>query len=368
MSSDAAATHVGLLTVLNSYAGMAGNDSVGQQWASSYDQAVGSAIATSAKLATACGQTHDLLVIGAYNHEVAETVANHRNLPLPNPPVLVPDPCLNEEVHSAAGDGLPEPFGWSLIKDAVEFAWPDGDQDKLNAAAGAWHTASSDFRTIAGNESSAVDLLNNQRSSEIEVSVQTCNDRQGDLNALADACQTLGDACNAYAGYLGDAHTKILAELRELVIETAAWEAGAALLLPFTGSLSEWIGNSAAGGRMLIRVRRIAAIITDLAAKVAEIVTKTVGPLVARLKPLVERVRVWVEAARTKYLGADGAGLFSRGGALSNQQVLDQGAGLPRTMETVQYYAHLAGVDFHGGNIDILTTAKDSDTIRYLEI
>ncbi|WP_245714188.1 WXG100-like domain-containing protein [Nocardia vaccinii] len=368
MSTDTTTTHGGLLTVLNTYAGMAGDDSVGQQWASSYDQAARTAIAASSNLTTACGQTRNLLVIGAYNHEVAETVANHRNVPLPQPPPLVQDPCLAEIVSSAAGDGIPEPFGWSILKDAVGFAWPNGNQDQLNAAADAWHTASSDYRTIAGNASSAVSLLNNQQSPEIDISVQTCTDRQTDLNALADACQTLGDACSAYAGYLDDAHQKILAEVREMVIEAAAWEAGAAILLPFTGSLSEWVGNSALAGRVVMKARRIATIISGLAAKVAEIVTKTVTPLLTRLEPLLEKVRVWVAAARTKYLGATGRELFSRGGALTNREVLEQGVGLPQNMETVEYYARLAGVDFHGGNVDILTAAKDGDTIRYLDM
>jgi hypothetical protein len=368
MSTDVTTTHGGLLSVLNAMAGMAGDDSVGQQWASSYDQAARAAIAMSSKLATACGQTRDLLVVGAYNHQVAETVADHRNAPLPPPPVLTPDPCLAETISSAAGNGIPEPFGWSIIKDAVGFAWPDGDQDQLNAAGAAWHTASSDFRTIAGNAPSAVGLLKNQQSPEIDISVQTCTDRQNDLNSLADTCQTIGDACAAYAGYLDDAHQKILSELRELVIETAAWEAGAAILLPFTGTISEWVGNSAVGGRILMKARRIATIISGLTAKVAEIVTKTIAPLVGRITPLLEKVRVWVQAARTKYLGGTGTELFSRGGALTNQQVLEQGVGLPQTKETVEYYARLAGVDFHGGDVAILTTAKDGDTIRYLDM
>jgi hypothetical protein len=207
---------------------------------------------------------------------------------------------LPENAPSAAGDGIPAPFGWSIIKDAVGWAWPDGHQDQLNATATAWHTASSDFRTIAGSVQNAVDLLNNQQSPEIEVSVQTCNDRKTDLNALADACQTLGDACGDYAHHLDEAHHKILDELKEFALETAAWEAGAAILIPLTGSLSEWIGNSALAGRVAIRARRIATIIADLAAAAAKIITDAIAPLIERLKPLLERIRKWVEAAKIK--------------------------------------------------------------------
>ncbi|MBO0880216.1 MAG: hypothetical protein J2P17_07640 [Mycobacterium sp.] len=53
MHTDIASTHGGLLGVGASNAGMAGDDSVGAQWARSYDQAAQLAVSTSAKLATA---------------------------------------------------------------------------------------------------------------------------------------------------------------------------------------------------------------------------------------------------------------------------------------------------------------------------
>ncbi|MCC3314773.1 hypothetical protein [Nocardia africana] len=300
MANDTQTTHGGLMTVLSTYAGMAGDDSVGGQWAASYDQAAQLAVSTSSKLATACGQTRDLIAIGAYNHEVAEVTADHRDLPPPTQPQLFPDPCLAETVPSAAGGGIPEPFGWSFIKDLVGWTWPNGHQDQLNSAQTAWHTAAADFRTIAGEEQQAVDLLNNQQSPEIEISVQTCSDRKDDFNALADACQTIGDACGNYAHYLDEAHHKILDELKEFAIETAAWEVGFAILAPITGSLSEWVGNSALAGRVAMKARRVATIIADLAGKVAKIVTDAVAPLIERMKPLLERIRKWVESAKAK--------------------------------------------------------------------
>lgn len=59
--------------------------------------------------------------------------------------------------------------------------------------------------------------------------------------------------------------------------------------------------------------------------------------------------------------------LFSRPAALSNREVLEKDAGLPRTMETVDRYAELAGVDFHGAKVDILDPERDADTIAYLD-
>ncbi len=305
MATDTLTTHSALVTVLTNHAGMAGDDSVGQQWANSYDEAAQLAISTSSKLTTSCGQVRDLIVLSAYNHQVAETTANLKNTPPPPAPQLSPDPCPPETTPSAAGSGIPEPFGWSIIKDAVGMAWPDGHQDQLNAAAAAWHTAASDYRTVAAQTPQAVDLLRNQQSPEIDIAAQTCTDRQTDLTALADACQTLGDACGNYAHHLDEAHSQILHELRELTLETAAGEAAFALLIPFTGSLSEWIGNSALAARIATKARRIATIITELATKAAKIVTDAIKPLTGRLKPLLERVRKWVAEAKTKISRAD---------------------------------------------------------------
>ncbi|MBO0880215.1 MAG: hypothetical protein J2P17_07635 [Mycobacterium sp.] len=141
--------------------------------------------------------------------------------------------------------------------------------------------------------------MNNQQSPEIGITVQTCDARRDDLNSLADACQTLGDACGNYAHYLDEAHHKILDELEEFAVETAAWEVGFAVLIPLTGSMSEWLGNTAIGGRVAMKARRVATIISELAGRVTKIVTEAIAPLLGRLKPLLERIRGWVDQAKT---------------------------------------------------------------------
>lgn len=71
-------------------------------------------------------------------------------------------------------------------------------------------------------------------------------------------------------------------------------------------------------------------------------------------------------AAAASRLGraADAADLFSRGGKLSNLEVLERGVGLNRTMDTVHEYSRLAEVDFQGATVEILT---ELDDIRYLD-
>jgi hypothetical protein len=372
MSTDTTTTHGGLLAVLSANAGMAGDDSVGQQWAASYTPVAQAAISTAAKLATACGKTRDLIVIGAYNHQVAETTADHRNLALPPKPQLIPDPCLAEFTPSAAGNGIPAPFGWSILKDLVGAAWPDGHQDQLDAARDAWHTAASDYRTIALTAPDAIGLLNNQQSPEIPITVQTCTDRQNNFNTLADACQSLGDACGEYATHLDDAHHKILDELKEFALETAAWESGAAILAPFTGTVSEWVGNSALAARAAVKARRISTIITELAGRVAKIVADTLKPLTERITPLVDKVGDWITAAkisltsvvRREGVQADGR-LFSRMGPRTSREVLESGNHLPMNQATIEEYARRAGVDLAGVRVDV---ADSADDIRYYDM
>lgn len=59
-----------------------------------------------------------------------------------------------------------------------------------------------------------------------------------------------------------------------------------------------------------------------------------------------------------------GVVLYSRSGALSNREVLEQGIGLPRTGETVQHYADAAGVDFRGAPVEIV---QSPDDVAYLD-
>ncbi|MFC7532247.1 WXG100 family type VII secretion target [Actinoplanes sp. GCM10030250] len=59
-----------------------------------------------------------------------------------------------------------------------------------------------------------------------------------------------------------------------------------------------------------------------------------------------------------------GDGLYSRSGAMTNREVLDQDVGLPRTAQTVQHYADLAGVDFRGVPVEVVQSADD---VAYLD-
>ncbi|MET9489948.1 toxin glutamine deamidase domain-containing protein [Nocardia sp. NPDC006630] len=308
LAQDADTTHIALLGVLNACAGMAGSDSIGQSWATSYDDAVGLALAASERLITASSTTADLITTGAHNHETGEAAASFGNLAPPLAPSAWPVPCVVTQAASAAGDGLPEPFGWSLIKDLVGAAWPNGHQDELRSAQTAWFTIAADLCTLALRIPEALTLLGNQQSPEIPTALTTCTERQSDLNSLADISQTLGDACGDYAKHLDDAHHQILDELEEFALESLIGEGLFAAATPFTAGLSEYLGNAALAARLAAKARRVASIITELATRAAAITTKTLKPLLEHIRPLVAKIGKWVDDARVTLLGAPAAG------------------------------------------------------------
>ncbi|MCU1647063.1 MAG: hypothetical protein JWN03_7338 [Nocardia sp.] len=308
LAQDAASTHIALLGVLDAYAGMAGSDGIGQSWAASYDEAVGLALSTSERLITASSTTADLITTGAHNHETGEATANFGHPAPPPAPAAWKVPCVVAQAASAAGDGIPEPFGWSLIKDLVGAAWPNGHQDELRSAQTAWFTTAADLRTLALRVPEALTLLGNQQSTEIPTALTTCTERQSDLTSLADISQTLGDACGGYAKHLDDAHHQILDELKEFAFETVIGEGLFAAATPFTAGLSEYLGNAALATRLAVKARRVATIITELATRTAAITTKTLKPLLEHLRPLLTKIARWVDDAKVTLLGAMPAG------------------------------------------------------------
>ncbi|WP_194835943.1 hypothetical protein [Nocardia sp. XZ_19_369] len=302
---DAGEVHGALLRTLSGYGGMGGSDNAGTQWAKSYDEAVDAALQTSSKLVSTCARTSDLIAAGAHNHAVAEATAN--GVAPPPAPATGFDPCLAIVSPSAGGGGGPEPFGWSLIKAVSGLVWPDGHQDQLRAAKGVWYAAAEALDTATGRFPQAVGLLENQQSTEIPAAVASCSETSSNFIELQGAYREIGDACGEYAQHLDDAHREILDELKQMLIETAAVEAGMAVLIPFTGGLSE-LGNGAVLARIGIYAARIGRIIDRLVTKVAAIVGRIGSAVTGKLKPILAKLGEWLDKAKTKWWRSDPGG------------------------------------------------------------
>ncbi|RMI28497.1 WXG100-like domain-containing protein [Nocardia stercoris] len=369
-ATEMATTHYAVHNVLGTLGGMAGDDSNGQTWAQNYDEAAGLAMKTSAQLGRAVAQLRNTIVTCAHDHESADAGAHHDNQPAPQPPTLLPDPTLGEDVPSAYkyGGGVGEPTGWSLVKKFLAVAWPDGHQDQLHSAGAAWKTASTDFHTIATEFPKAIELLGNQQSTEIQTATTTCNDRQTDINDLGDACQTLGELCEDYAHQLDDAHKQICDELDDLVLQTAGMEVVFAIG-SVLGPEVEIGGNAAWAARIGKSATKISEIIGRVASRIAE-VAKTLKPLAERLKTLFARVKKWVDDALARMFKKRGEsllnehGMFSRDMARTSREVLASGDHLPLTPETIAEYAQKAGLDLSGVEVRI---ASSEDDIAYYD-
>lgn len=296
--------HVDLLATLAGYGGMAGTDSVGTMWAASYDAAAGAALQASSQLVSTCVRIENLLAAGVYNHTSGDADAHITGGNSPTTPTARIDPCLATTVPSAAGDGGADPSGWPLIKEVSGLLWPNGHQDRLRAAKQVWYAAAADLDEAMDTIPVAVQLLENQRSPEIPAAIAKSSEVLGNYQDVQKAFYDLGDACADYAQALDDAHHSILEELRKMSEETAAWEVGMAVLIPFTEGLSE-LGNSAVAERVTAYASRIGRIIADLASKVAALAGRVSETIATKLGALWKKLAEWLEKAATKFRGAE---------------------------------------------------------------
>jgi hypothetical protein len=85
----------------------------------------------------------------------------------------------------------------------------------------------------------------------------------------------------------------------------------------------------------------------------------TVGEHAAQLS-----IRDVAGVRQSTVTAAESGSLFSSGSAITNAEVVQSGAGLPRTAETVADVAGRAGVDLRGSTFRII---EDPDYLRYLD-
>lgn len=259
-----------LVGVLAGSGGMAGSDNPGRKWAESYDKAVtgteGNALEAAASLVNAAGSFHNLMAATGFNYEAADSAASPLIITRPsslpgNKPVFLPPAG-----PSAFGGSSEEPAFWSMIWPYVQGeVWPNGQQGKLRATAGAWRTAGQNITARITYITAAETKLRTQKAPELEDILADLDDLNTQTKAVGDAFISIADECEKYAQAIDDAHSQMLSELSSLLGWTVAIEAAtiAAGLVTF--------GSGAAGmqavavGRLTIAGARIATIIRAFA-------------------------------------------------------------------------------------------------------
>lgn len=257
-----------LAGALDGSSGMGGSDNAGTEWAHGYDEAAQQGLAATAALSNACGQVSLLLGASGQNHahaDAASTIGGGDSTLVMGP--VIP-PLAAPSLPSAAGGSGGGPPGWSLVESLVGYAWPNGHQDQLRTAQRAWQTAAESLTAGAAPVPGAVSRLGAQQSPEIPAAVATCQQVGTHLGDLSSVLTQIGGSCGEYAAHLDQAHHEILSELKDLIIQTAAIEAGGAVLAFFTAGLDEIAAQAAVAARIAIvaaRIRRIIEVLIEAA-------------------------------------------------------------------------------------------------------
>lgn len=275
--------------------GMAGSDDTGKEFGGGYDPAAADLLASVAGLADMAINAAEILRASGLNHQNAEHASTvggppPEAVPIPeNPATAVPT------IPSAYGYGGNEPTGaiataWQYIQKFVGYIWPDGDSDKLEAAARAWNTAATTIRNAGTSVDWAKDDIAAQVSPEIPAATAHLSDLKGKIDSIAGACNNVETSCNNLSQAIKDAHDQLIEALSEFANEFVVGEIIFGVLFEVGGEL--W-GNAAMAARAAVIAERCARIIEKLidlaraAARIAKTAVESIANIVKNIKGVV---------------------------------------------------------------------------------
>ncbi|MGU3292488.1 TNT domain-containing protein [Williamsia sp. M5A3_1d] len=324
MSEVARSAHAAIGSLageLGASSGMGGSDNAGVEWSNSYDDGARAALQAAAAAVGASGNVATRLHATGENHAHADASATigggDSGLPgAPTPPTMsAPSP---PSAAGGGGGGGGEPPGWSLVEGVVGYVWPNGHQDRLHAADGAWKAAAAQLESAAAPTSAAASAVAAQKSPEAAAAAQACTDTGNHLRELSSVFTQIGASCSEYAAHLDEAHHEIISTLKELIVETAAIEAGGAALAFFTAGLDEIAAQAAVAARIAsaaAKIRRVIEVLIEAARAVAASVRAGAAralDVLGKLKPLAEgAVKKVGLAARTETSAARSGQAFA---------------------------------------------------------
>ena len=186
-------------------------------------------------------QCADLLHTTAINHQNADQQSAINNSTAPAFPPGAKPTFLVPAIPSAEGGHSDVPGWWHTIEAYVEGEmWPNGHQDKLNAAADAWRTAAQGLRSAADNANGfVIAAIRAQKSPEFPAAADISKKDRDSFATVADGFDAAAKACADYAHAIDDAHSKFCKRWSLLGATVAVTEVLAAVLIPFTAGGSE---------------------------------------------------------------------------------------------------------------------------------
>ncbi|MET8148281.1 WXG100 family type VII secretion target [Actinoplanes sp. NPDC049668] len=251
------------------------------------------------------------------------------------------------------------------LKDALD--WLAGNPDEIAAHAATWRNVSASVTDTHHQHTAAVQT---QTTDWLGASGDAYRNHAGQqldaIAGIATATQAISYAVEG-AGLLVALVRGIVRDLIAQFVATLAarlpqWLAAEGLTLgiatPVVVSqvavlVAKWTNRIQGFIRALLNsLRRLNGKLGDLTG------------VIDRLKQALQRLSRSDPASEAAVVPPADVVLHSRSGALSNREVLEQDIGLPRTPETIQHYAELAGVDFRGAPVEAVESADD---IAYLD-
>ena len=285
-----------LCSTLDSCAAMAGSDPGGVAWAAQYDDAAGSAVRAGTDLSNAMYQLVQLLEQTGVNHEradAASTVGGLRAATRDGAYLHGAYEFTHPLPPSASGGSSSPPTGWSLIESAVGYVWPNGHQDRLNAAGHAWAAASQTLSSAADAMFPVWAEIAVQHSPEVDDACAVCNGVAEHLRQLSHAYGALARACYTLAHHIDSVHSEVEHELISLGAWTFGIESLGALASTFSFGTAEAPTQAVEASRIAAVAARVGELIRDFVAEV-----KAIAETIPSLSETCANVSLAVEKLR----------------------------------------------------------------------
>jgi len=276
---------------LGSSGTMAGNDPAGVQWAGDYDQAARDVHAVLIDLQTACLKIAVMLQQTGFNHGMAESASDPtKSTPTPpDPSVYIPNKRSVPDLPSASGGSTDPPAGWWLIEHTVGYLWPNGEPNRLRAAATCWNNCADAVQGAAQYIPEAVEGVLAQKSPEVHDALTVCDSMSTHIEDIAASCRDLAKACTDFAAGVDKAHKDITDELVSLLEWTAGIEAGGLAVGIFTAGIGEGAAQAAEATRVAVTAGRVGKII-ETVIELAGALARSIGSMFTKVSKVAQRL------------------------------------------------------------------------------
>lgn len=238
---------------------MGGSDDAGSMWGADYDAQVRDVLTAVNDLILAFDNHARLLIQAGRNHTLAEhtaTIGDNSSPQLPPDPEPA-SPVSPTNPASAVGHSNSGLHAFQELIDAIGMPCPNGDVDKLAAAAKLWdEVAQYIVDDAAHTVSQFIEDLDQVRSPEVEYAIADCETLLSLLGDLGDASRGLAQSCRDHRDAIDETRYQIVPILDSLAIELGITVA-VTVLAAFVSFGASAIAGSANASRAIAAAGRL---------------------------------------------------------------------------------------------------------------